>query len=71
MKLVQFVIPEKGRRLGSLEQDIIIDITSQNNKIKVGVWWTRTEDKLVGEGTAVYISPAVGFTAAVAFRNSY
>ena len=33
MKLVQFVIPEKGRRLGSLEQDIIIDITSQNNKI--------------------------------------
>ena len=26
--------------------------------------------KVVGEGTAVYISTAVGFTAAVAFRNS-
>ena len=33
MKLVQFILPEKGRRLGSLEQDTIIDITSENNKI--------------------------------------
>ena len=58
MKLVQFVIPEKGRRLGSLEQDIIIDITSQNNKIS-SVYEAFIESKKINSSIDDYLNNSI------------